>query len=258
MQLVALFCRDSSTQMLLNNLSSDAYHLHPISNQRDVASALRSLDTLEFAGALVLDETLGTQAFAQVERSSLEARTLGTVDTVTVTPAGLVGEYNLGRAVGSALHANHWDVRGARVVVLGADTAGAAAARELASLGAEHVSLLAEDRPSAEAALRALAIRGQSEARALSEPLSAALISQADVLVRTDARLSLELSLLGPHLSVIDLSSTPLSPLRKTALDVGAKSLGLRDIQAYQTSLALSHILGRSLETSTFLTLFHS
>ena len=255
MHLIALFCEDPDVVAALTQAEQPTYHLHPVTKQP--LAALGGLEPLEFAGALVLGESLQKQAFHQVQRSSLDAQTSEAVDTVTVTPLGLVGEYTLGRALGRALLADAWDLRDARVVVLGAGAEATVLAKELASLGASHLTVLAQDRPAAENALPPLAATVTTQARALSEPLAGSYVEQADVLVRTDPALNVDKNVLGPHLSVIDLSPTPLSPLRKAALGVGAKSLGLRDIQAYQAALALSHILGSTVEVDAFLTLFH-
>ena len=257
MHLIALFCTDPDVVDALTQVEQPSYHLHPVALKQPLAAALNALESLEFAGALVLGEELQRQAFNQVQRSSLDAQTSQAVDTVTVTPLGLVGEYTLGRALGRALLADAWDVRDARVVVLGAGAEATVLAKELASLGASHVTVLAQDRPAAEKALPPLAATVTTQARALSEPLAGSYVEQADVLVRTDPTLKVDKNVLGPHLSVIDLSPTPLSPLRKAALGVGAKSLGLRDIQAYQAALALSHVLGSVVEVDAFLTLFH-
>ena len=257
MQLIALFCEDPDVAEALTQVEQPPYHLHLVALEQPLAAALTALSALDFAGALVLGESLQRQAFAQVQRSSLDAQNSEAVDAVTVTPLGLVGEYTLGRALARALLADAWDLRGARVVLLGAGAEATVLAKELASLGASHVTVLAQDRPAAEKALPPLAATVTTQARALSEPLAGSYVEQADVLVRTNPDLKVDKTLLGPHLSVIDLSPAPLSPLRKTAFGVGAKSLGLRDIQAYQAALALSHVLGSTVEVDAFLTLLH-
>lgn len=258
MSLVALLCQDPATVSALTQVAHPAFKLHAISARHPVSSVLSALPTLDFAGAVVLGAELQQQAAASLGRSSLDTRTFGVADTVTVTSAGLVGDYTLGRALAAALQADLWNIVGARAVVLGAGPAASVCARELASLGADRVTLLAADRPTAEGALGSLAATALAEARALGEPNTQTYLERADILVRTDATLKLDDRLLGPHLHVVDLAPEPLSALRRNALKLGAKSLGLRDVQAHQLALALSHILGGRVETAPFLHALHS
>ena len=216
------------------------------------------LSALNFAGAVVVNETLQREAFKVAERSSLDAQTAKRADTLTVTAAGLMADYTWGRALGSALHTEGWDVRGAEVVMLGAGAQVAAMAQELASLGAKRLSLLAKDRPAAEQSLPALAASTEAKAGAFTPALARPLLESADLLVRTDARLSVDRAYFGPHLNVIDLAPAPLTDLRKLALSVGAKSLGLRDLQAHRMALVLGQVLGERLDLEPFLTAFHS
>lgn len=257
MSLVALLCSNPQLVSTLTQVSHAAFTLHPIPVQQPVSSVLSALATLDFAGAFVLGPALQRQVAAGVHRASLDTRTFEVADTVTVTSAGLVGDYNLGRALAAALQADRWDVGGARAVVLGAGPAASVSARELASLGAERVTLLAADRPAAERALGLLAVTTTAEARALGEPLTRTYLENADILVRTDNDLKLDERLLGPHLNIVDLAPEPMSALRRSALQLGAKSLGLRDVQAHQAALALSHILGGTVEVAPFLNALH-
>lgn len=258
MYLVALLSQDPQVVAALAAFSDPRFLIHSIGEARALAKVLAALEPLEFAGALVIGPNYQQQALSQMQRSSLEARECDMVDTVTVTPAGLVGDYLLGKALGQVLRAEGWDPRQARAVVLGGSAEAKVLARELASLGVSHLTLLAQDRPSAERSLPHLPASTGSEARALSEPGASLLVEQADILVRADARLELDPALLGPHLSVVDLAPSSLSTLRKQALKVGAKTLGLRDLQAYFVSTALGHILGSPLEVDPFLSLFHA
>ncbi len=258
MSLVALLCHDLQGVTALTQVKHPSFVFQPLSARYPVATVLDALSVLEFAGAFVLDEPLQRQVAAAVHRSSLAARTFGVADTVTVTSAGLVGDYNLGRALVAAVQAERWDVGGARVVVLGAGPAASVSARELAGLGAGRVTLFAADRPSAERALGSLAVTATAEALALGGPLARAYFERADILVRTDDRLKLDERLLGPHLNVVDLAPEPLSALRRNALQRGAKSLGLRDVQAYQTALALGTVLGGTVEAAPFLEALHN
>ena len=258
MPLVALLCSDPHIVAALTRVNHPAFRLHPVSAQQQVPNVLSALATLEFAGAFVLGAEVQRQTAATVARSSLDTRTFRVADTVTVTSAGLVGDYHLGRALVAALQADRWDLVGARAVVLGAGPAASVSARELASLGAAQVTLFAADRPTAERALGALAVTTTAEARAIGEPLAQSYLENADILVRTDSTLKLDQRLLGPHLNIVDLAPEPLSALRRSALQLGAKSLGLRDVQAYQVALALEHIVGGTVEVAPFLNALHS
>jgi len=257
MQLVALFCQDPDLAAPFKTLGVPEYFVHWVSTAQAIGESLGALETLNFAGALILDESQQSQAFDSLQRSSLDAQAAGVVDSITVTAAGLMGDYTLGRALGHALQSEGWDARGARAAILGSGPVAKSVAQELSSRGAQHITVLGANRPAAETSLPTLASASGSEARAADEPLAAPLLEQADILVRTDPKLTVSQNVLGPHLSIIDLAPSPLSDLRKAGLKVGAKSFGLRDVQAHQTALALSHILGKRLELEPFLTLFH-
>ncbi len=255
--LIAFYSQDPQFVAALEPHQDPRYHLHPVSPQQPSARVFAALGPLEFAGALVVGQTFQEQALSHVQRSSLEAREAGLIDTVTVTPAGLVGEYLFGKALSRALRAEGWDARGARAVILGGSPEAGVIARELASLGVRHLAVLAADRPSAERSLPVLPPSAEWAARAVSEAAASLFLEQADILVRSDPALKVDATLLGPHLGVVDLSAEPLSLLRRQALEVGAKTLGLRDVQAYQVCTALEHILGSPLEVERFLGLFH-
>lgn len=257
MHLVALFCQEPELAAPFKNLGLPDYFVHKVPPGQAFTEALAALGPLGFAGALVVGRAEQALAFAQLQRSSLDAQAVGIVDSVTVTAAGLIGDFTLGRALGHALQGEGWDARGARAVIAGSGPVAKSIAQELASRGAHHITVLAPDRPAAETSLPTLASAGQSEARAITEPLAIPLIEQADILVRVDPALEISQAALGPHLSIIDLAPSPLSDLRRAGLKVGAKSFGLRDIQAHQTAIALSQILGKRLDLEPFLTLFH-
>lgn len=257
MHLIALLSQDAQLVAALSTLAEPGFHLHALTGPASLSRVLAALEPLEFAGALLIGLPYQEQALAQVQRSSLGARDAGLVDTVMATPAGLVGEYLLGKALGQALRAAGWDARNARGVVLGQGPEARAVARELASSGVRHLTVLATERPGAERSLPPMPMGAEATALALREPRAAFYLEQADLLVRTDPALSLDEALLGPHLGVADLSPEPLSPLRRAAMRVGARTLSLRDVQAYQISGALGHILGAPVEVERFLSAFH-
>ena len=258
MDLIALLGADADLQATLASVTDSSFHFQPSAANSTPESVLRALEPLNFAGAAVLDPELQKAIFSQVERPSVNAQKAGAVDTVIVTAAGLVGEYTLGQALGELLLSSSWNVRGARGVVVGGGAEANACARELASLGLNHLSVLGKSKAAAEQVSAGLAATTQTLGAALKSPIAATYIEQADILLRCDAAADIPSQLLGPHLSVIDLSPTSLSALRESALKVGAKTLGARDVWAYQMMLITRQILGRRLEPAPFLELFHT
>ena len=257
MRLIALMCQQPQIQSVLDKLDDPEVVLFPITNNKPLSSLLTSMATLEFAGALVLDPQQQVACLGYMQRSSLDAQQAGAVDIITITPAGLFGDYALGHAMGALLKSSGYHLHGARVVLLGSGIEVSAIARELSSLGIHHLTIIAENRPEAEKALPKLAASTTALSVALQEPMTASLIEQADLLIRVDCGLNISENLLGPHLSVIDFSPLAMSPLRQQAIKAGAKTLGLRDVQAHQLSLALSRLVGKPFKADVFLNLLH-
>lgn len=255
MRLVALLCQPNQMQNL-QKLDEDLM-LYPVGNSKPLASVLSSMATLEFAGALVLDPVQQTACLGHMQRASLDAQQTGAVDIITITTAGLFGDYALGHAVGALLKSSGFHFHGARVILLGSSMEATAIARELSSLGISHLSLLAHNRPDAEKTLPRLAASTSSSASAIHEPTTGFLVEQADLLIRVDHSLNIPEQFLGPHLNILDFSPLAFSPLRQQAMRAGAKTLGLKDIQAHQLSLSLSRILGRPYQAEMFLNLLH-
>ena len=255
MRLVALLCQPNQMQPL-EKLDDDVM-LYPVGNSKPLSSVLNSMATLEFAGALVLDPQQQAACLGHMQRLSLDAQQAGAIDIITITPAGLFGDYALGHAVGALLKQSGFHLHGARVILLGSGNEVSAIARELLSLGISHLSILSSNRPDAEKTLPRLAASTTSLASSLLEPTSATLIEQSDLLIRVDTNLNVPEHLLGPHLNVIDFSPLAMSPLRQQAMRAGAKTLGLKDVQAHQLSLALSRILGKPYPAEKFLNLLH-
>jgi shikimate 5-dehydrogenase len=258
MHLVAVVCSDPDLAHLLRSFRDDdaRFHLHVVQpgSATTWVSALRALD---FAGALVLDADAQAEALRVADRASLEASELGAADSLTVTQAGLMAEYHLGRAVGRALRSRLWDPRDARAVVLGGGIEAAAVARELASTGAGHLTLLAESRPEAERVVPRLAASTDVVATVPDDPVAMRLFEQADLVVSAGAVESFPLTLLGPHLSVVDLVSNGVSTLRQRAIAVGALTLNRRDVEAHRLHLALGHVLGGGVRVEPLLQLMH-
>lgn len=258
MHLVAVVCSDPSLSHLIRSFRDDEarFHLHVVAPGR-ANEWLPALRTLEFAGALVLDAEAQREALRASDRSSLDAADVEAADTVTVTQAGLVAEYHLGRALTQALRGRLWDPREARAVVLGGGIEARAVARELASVGVVHLTLLAESRPEAERAVPRLAASTDVVATVAHDPVATRLLEQADLVVRTDGRASFPNGLLGPHLTVVDLAPQGVSALRQRAMSVGALTLNRRDIEAHRLHLALGHVLGGGVRVEPLMQLMH-
>lgn len=259
MHLVALISADHALRQALSQFRKPALGvlLHPVT-PTEFGALASALSPLDFRGALVLDESFHEAAFRVAQRSSLMAQETSVADALTVSYGGLIAEYTLGRAVLLALQNKGWDARGARVVVAGAGPLARAVCREVSSLGASHLTLLAPDSPAAERTLGALAASTESAARSYRDPLLSSFLMRADLLVRVDPNFDPPAEQVGPHLSIVDFSTEPLSHLRQQAASVGATALGRRDVQAYQLALSLENILGSRVSASDFLGVLHS
>lgn len=258
MHLVAIRSADSELLQKLWRFRDPLgrFHLHPVM-EASAGDMLRGLEPLEFAGAIILDPQEQLDVPAQLKRSSMEVQESGAADCVTVTQAGLIGEFNFGRALSEVLNAAGWHAHGARAVILGSGARARAAARELSSLGVSELALLADSRPEAEQSAPLLAASSRVLTIAAHEPSAARLLQDSDLIVRLDARLDVPVNVLGPHLILIDLAGESVSRLRTQALNVGALSFNHRDFEAHFMSLALGQILGGRIDTEPFLALFH-
>lgn len=250
MHLVALV--DAGDQLELKHPArvdpASRFHLHRVAGGQ-MNELLRSLKRLEFAGAVLLGEGTQIEAQAAADRSSLEASELGAADTLTVTPAGIVADHNLGRALAAALESRRWDAGGAAAVVLGANREARAAARELLRLGVKSLALLAKDRVSAEGALPQAA-GAQVTGRAYQDPLALTLIERADVIVRSDPNLLVPDEAIGPHLAILEFAPGATDLLRR-GVELGALTLNRSEIELHRLALSLRQILGGPVNVSS-------
>lgn len=260
MHLVALLTSDHKLAKALADFRDPSLnvYLHAISPLTPLEQVAQSLKPLDFAGALILEPPLQQQAYAIATRSSLDAQEVEAVDVLTVTPSGLLGEFNLGRAIGQTLRNAQWDGRGAKAVVIGSGRLARAVSRELSSLGVQRLALLARSRPSAENSLSRLAASTEVVTQALASPGAATMLEQADLLIRIDTEAHIPRHILGPHLTLVDLFPQAMSQLRQDALSMGALTLSLRDVQAHHLALSLNHILGSKLGAEHFLEVMHA
>lgn len=259
MHLVAVISADADVRHALRTYRDGAgrFHLHPVAGGA-IGDLFRSLKRLDFAGALVLDESAQAEALRGADRSSLDAQDVGGADTITVAPSGIIAEYNLGRAIAALLAGAHWDARAAHVVVLGAGPTSRAVARELSSLGAASVTVLANSPSEAERSLPRLAAGTRTAARSLHDPLVPAILEQADLVVRVEPDGNVPDALLGPHLTLLDLVPEAVSTLRQRAMNLGALTFNRRDLDAHRLDLGLSHVLGGPVGVEGLLDLFHA
>ena len=263
--MVALLSDDGALLAALRGYADDGrrFHLHAIEAD-DVKAQLESLQTLEFAGALVVSpptragRSPESAAVAAVARTDIDARESGALDTVIVTPSGLVGEYNIGRAVTACLTSVRYDAREARAVIIGSGPSCRALARELGSLGITELAVLAGSRPDAERSVPTLAATTTVSTRALNDPLATALLEQADLIVRLRDGAALPARCFGPHLTFVDLADDPVSDVRERALRAGATTFNRSDVVAHLIAFGLGHILGGSIAPEPFLQRLHS
>ena len=260
MQLVALL---SDSAPLAKTLASYRHpefdiRLHPVIRPLNLAATLSALEALQFAGALVIDASYQQTVFGQLQDHAFGAKEAGVTDSITVTPGRMIGDYSFGRAVTAVLRDANWDGRNASAVVMGSGAKANAICRELSSFGVEHLTLIADNKPLAEQSTGSLAATTTLVTRASADPVASTLIQQADLLVRVNPALQVDYSLLGPHLTIVDMEQHAMSELRVQAMNLGAYTFGYHDVTAYQLSLALGTILGTRIEPEAFMTLLHS
>lgn len=234
--------------------TQDRFHLHPV-QANSMAELIRALKKLDFAGALIISEAAQREALRVAERSSLDAGELEAADTLTVTPAGVVADHTLGRAVAAMLREKRWDAKGAHAVIVGANLESRATARELTRLGVSSLTLLDDDRVSAEKALpRAAGV--MTEARDSRDPLATTMLERADILIRATDTIKVPDTLLGPHLAIVDLLEAPHQNLLKRGIELGALTFTRNELMAHRFELSLGQVLGGPVGIEPFKTLF--
>lgn len=257
MHLVALFGRDPTAAALARHRdAAGRFHLHAVPNGRET-DALEGLAAFGAAGALLHGDALQRRARAHVERASLDAEEVGAVDTVTVAAGATVGDYVGGRALGELLRSTGWHARDARAVVVGSGPLAAAAMRELASGGASTLTLLAASAPDAERAVPEVPAGARVRPLAQGDPAAQVVLEEADVLVLGHSDAEVPDTAFGPHLTVVDLGASPLGPVRRRAMDLGAITFARADLEAHRATLALGQVLGGEVELEPFLDRLH-
>lgn len=258
MDLISLFSSDINLKKLFSAEIALDYLLSPSKADYIDSKALDGLEPLGFAGAIVLGDSLQAEAFKNIQRHSLAAQRVAAVDTIIVTPMGLMGDYSIGRAISKQLTNKDWSAIGARVVIIGSDARAISTANELSSLGAKHIALISHKQPTAEQALRNIAISTQKLATTPGQVLAKTSLDKADLLIRFDYSIEIESEHLGPHLNIIDFSPDPFSNLRQEASKLGAETLSDKDIQAHHLAAMLELILARDISVEYFLDILHN
>ncbi|HZJ08347.1 MAG TPA: hypothetical protein VFD39_01505 [Trueperaceae bacterium] len=258
MHLVALVSDDPDVRHAVRTFRDSAgrFHLHAVPSGA-MADLLRGLARLDFAGAMVLDEERQVEAQRLADRSSLDAQELAAADTVTVTQAGIIADHSLGRALAALLGAHRWDAAGSKVVILGAGATARAIAREVVSLGAASLTVLAKDRVAAERVLPS-GVGTALLARSAADPVARTMLEQADLIVRLEAGHKVSVEVLGPHLTMVDMLPDAVSNMRKQAMASGALTFNRRDVEAYRLEIGLSQVLGGPIGIDPLMTLFHA
>jgi len=236
MHLIALSTQNQHLAHALSEFKDRSSNiiLHPVPTSSRFESVCEGLKALDFVGLLALDDAAQKEAYLQAERSSLDAQEIRAADSLTVSANGLIGEYNMARAIMQVLKTNEWDARGARAVIIGANSLARAIARELSSAGVSNLSLFAETQPSAESTTEGLAVSTAKYAGTFKDARLDHMLTEADLLIQVSSKSEAKISddHLGPHLSFIDLSNESMTLLRKRALNLGASTLNLQDVSS--------------------------
>ncbi len=252
MLFIAFIADDNNLNHVLSQHVANDYLLHCLIPSKEAKDFCIGLDALNYAGAICLDLAWQKKLLGSAARPSLAATTAQATDTLVTTPAGLMADFNAGQAIAQLLSYNEWDIKDAAVTITGADAYARILAKELASLGATSIDVIAASRSLAQQTLPTIATT-RSHAHTYSDITATSAYERADLIIRTESEGNIPKDVLGPHVSVIDLSPSPLSPLRHEALRVGAPNFGLRDFQAHQISIAIGAILGKKIDPETFL-----
>lgn len=257
MQLVALVGSDPTSRALARYRDPEGrVWLHPIPEGR-IAPVVAGLPVLGFAGALIFGEEAGREACQAVERRSLDASDLGSVDAIAVAGDATLGDFTAGRAILASLRQGDWDPRGARVAALGGGVIARALLRELAAAGAEEVVLVARTAPEAEQALPTMPAGVRGRAVAAADPTVATLLERCDLLLRSEDVLPPLPGVLGPHLTLLDLQPDVPSAWRREARAVGAHAASWADVEAGRVAAALGTVVGGEVDAGPLLDLLH-
>ncbi len=220
-------------------------------------AAVRALPVLGFAGALVFGDEARREAARAVLRSSLDAEEQGAIDAITVAGDTTLGDHVGARALVDGLRTAGWEPRGARVLALGDGGGLRPVLRELAAAGAEDVTVVAADAPTAEQVLPSLPNGVSGRALAARDPSVATLLERCDAVVRASDVIAPPADRLGPHLTLVDLAPELASDWRTAGRVAGATSVAWADVEAYRVAAALRTVVGGAVDPGPLLELFH-
>ncbi|MDZ7707727.1 MAG: hypothetical protein U5J97_07500 [Trueperaceae bacterium] len=223
-----------------------------------VTAAVDALPVLGFAGALVFGEDARREAAVAVARRSLDADEQATVDAVSVAGDATLGDHVGGRAVVDGLRSAGWEPRGARIVAIGDDAGTRALLRELATAGAEEITVVAEDAPAAERAVRDLAAGVLVRGVAVRDPTLPALMARCDAVLRASDLLAPLPERMGPHLTIVDLAPGLDPSWRRDGRAAGASTVRWADVEAHRVAAALRTVVGGEVDPEPLLELFHA
>jgi shikimate 5-dehydrogenase len=257
MQLVAVLGTGPSTRALARFRDPEHRVWLQLVPNGATAAAVRALPVLGFAGALVFGDEARREAARTVARSSLDAEELAAVDAVTVAGDTTLGDLVGARALVDGLRTAGWEPRGARVVALGDGNGLRPVLRELAAAGADEVTAVASDAPTAEQALPPLPSGVAGRGLAARDPAVATVLERCDAVVRTADVIPAPLEHLGPHLTVVDLVPGLAPDWRTAGRAAGATTVAWADVEAYRVAAALRTVVGGAVDPGPLLELFH-
>ena len=248
MQLVAVL----GTGRIVNALSEyrdplDRFHLQVLPGA-PIDKALDALPVLGFAGALTFGVEARTAAFRGAARPSLLAQELGAVNVVTRTGESLHGDHVGASDVVEGLRHAGWDPHGARVVASGEGDDVRAVLLAMAESGANDVTLVARDAPTAERALPRLPAGVTGRAVASRDPIVHDLLTHGDAILRGDDALPLDPGTFGPHLTLVDLAPDLELGVRRDAQAAGVSTVGWADVESHRIAARLLHMLSEPVD----------
>lgn len=258
MQLVAVLGSGPSARALARYRDPDLRVWLQSVPTGSVTAAVDALPVLGFAGALVFGEHARREAAVAVARRSLDADEQATVDAVSVAGDATLGDHVGGRAVVDGLRSAGWEPRGARIVAIGDDAGTRALLRELATAGATEITVVAEDAPAAERAVRELASGVQVRGVAVRDPTLPALMERCDAVLRASDLLTPLPERMGPHLTIVDLAAGLDPSWRRDGRAAGASTVRWADVEAHRVAAALRTVVGGDVDPEPLLELFHA
>ena len=216
-----------------------------------LGDAVRGMKAMGFAGGHCGDRHK-REIVPLLDRTSETADLVGAVNVISREEGELVGDSCEGKGLSTAL-GRLTDVKGKRVVLLGAGKAGRAAAVELTTIGVEHVTIVNRTEQHANDLARLLDERfrmpvttvvweGDYEVPPETELLiNATSIGHKDA----DARVPVDLDTLRPEMIVADMTTDPpQTRLLREAKERGCQTVDGLTMYIDQVALAFNRWTG--------------